>query len=165
MPELTRLQTLLASGEATTRLARWLAPRLVAGDCILLQGEIGAGKSHFARALIEARLAVQGLSEKVPSPTFTLVQTYDDGLAEIWHTDLYRLNGPADIDELGLWEAFDSAICLVEWPDRLGPYAPKNALRFKLSPTAKPGERLARLSFSSPVWHDRLKGLGMADVD
>ena len=165
MPELTHLQTPLASPEATTRLAQRLAPRLVAGDCILLQGPIGAGKSHFARALIEARLAAQGLSEEVPSPTFTLVQTYGDGLAEIWHADLYRLNGPADIDELGLWEAFDSAICLVEWPDRLGAYAPQNALNLEFGPTAKPGERLVRLSFCAPVWHDRLKGLALQDGD
>ena len=164
MPDLARLETLLASPEATTHLAHRLAPMLVAGDSILLQGPIGAGKSHFARALIEARLAAQGLAEEVPSPTFTLVQTYDDGLVEIWHSDLYRLNGPADIDELGLWEAFDSAICLVEWPDRLGAYAPQNALRLELAPTARPGERLARLSFSAPIWHERLKGLDLRDA-
>ena len=89
---------------------------LRAGDCVLLEGPIGAGKTHFCRALIRARL---GREEDVPSPTFTLVQTYDADV-EIWHADLYRLSHPDEALELGLEDAFASAICLVEWPERLG---------------------------------------------
>ena len=108
-------------------MAEILAPRLLAGDTILLSGPIGAGKTHFARALIQTRLAMVGLSEDVPSPTFTLVQTYDAETVEIWHADLYRLTSPDEIVELGIEDAFETAITLVEWPDRLGADSPTGA--------------------------------------
>lgn len=120
----------LADAEATAALGVWFAPRLKAGDCLLLEGQIGAGKSHFARALIQARL---GWAEDVPSPTFTLVQVYQADV-ELWHADLYRLNHPDEVFELGLEQAFETAISLIEWPDRLGPYAPTGALRLTFSP-------------------------------
>jgi N-acetylmuramate 1-kinase len=119
----------LADEEDTSRLARVLAPRLRAGDTILLEGPIGAGKSHLCRAIIRSRL---GRDEEVPSPTFTLVQTYEDD-PDIWHADLYRLTHPDEARELGLEEAFETAICLVEWPDRLGRYVPLGAIRIRLS--------------------------------
>jgi tRNA threonylcarbamoyladenosine biosynthesis protein TsaE len=121
----------LPDAAATAALANCLAPMLAAGDCILLSGDIGAGKTHFARAAISARLATVGRSEDIPSPTFTIVQTYEAGDTDIWHADLYRLSGPDDIWELGLDQAFDSAVCLVEWPDRLGDHAPDDALRLQ----------------------------------
>lgn len=120
----------LADELATTELATRMAPLLKIGDCILLQGAIGAGKTAFARALIRARL---GRQEDVPSPTFTLVQTYDDPKGDIWHCDLYRLTHPDEALELGLIDALDSAICLIEWPDRLGSDQPKNAARLSFS--------------------------------
>lgn len=120
----------LPSEEDTARLGVWLAGRLQAGDCLLLEGAIGAGKSHLARELIRARL---GRMEDVPSPTFTLVQTYQAD-TEIWHADLYRLSHPDEVLELGLDEAFEHAICLIEWPDRLGKLAPVDALRLKMLP-------------------------------
>lgn len=119
----------LADAEATTRLGQWFAARLRAGDCLLLEGPIGAGKSHFARALIQARL---GRAEDVPSPTFTLVQTYQADV-ELWHADLYRLTHPDEVLELGLDMAFDAAICLIEWPDRLGAHRPDGAMRLRFS--------------------------------
>lgn len=119
----------LPSEGETADLGRWLAPRLVAGDCVLLEGPIGAGKSHLARALIRARL---GRMEDVPSPTFTLVQTYQADV-EIWHADLYRLSHPDEVAELGLEEAFSQAICLIEWPDRLGHLTPAHAIRIALT--------------------------------
>ena len=117
----------LVDADATARLGQWFAARLQAGDCLLLEGQIGAGKSHFARAFIQARL---GRAEDVPSPTFTLVQSYQADV-EIWHADLYRLSHPDEVLELGLDEALDSAICLIEWPDRLGRHAPPHALRLR----------------------------------
>lgn len=125
-PDLTLF---LPDDEATARLGRWFAPRLAAGDCVLLEGPIGAGKSHFARALIRARL---GRDEDVPSPTFTLVQVYEAEGADLWHADLYRLSHPDEAFELGLEDAFSTAICLVEWPDRLGRAAPAQAIRLRL---------------------------------
>jgi tRNA threonylcarbamoyladenosine biosynthesis protein TsaE len=121
----------LASDGETTRLGAILARHLLAGDTVLLSGRIGAGKTHLARAFIQARL---GRMEEVPSPSFTLVQTYDAGDAEIWHADLYRLSHPDEAFELGLEDAFETAICLVEWPDRLGTLAPAQALHIALSP-------------------------------
>jgi tRNA threonylcarbamoyladenosine biosynthesis protein TsaE len=115
--------------DATARLGQWFAAHLRAGDCLLLEGQIGAGKSHFARAFIQARL---GRAEDVPSPTFTLVQSYQADV-EIWHADLYRLSHPDEVLELGLDEAFDSAICLIEWPDRLGSLLPKGAMRLRFT--------------------------------
>lgn len=124
------LTLFLPDEAATTRLGAALALHLGPGDCLLLEGPIGAGKSHLARALIQSRL---GRAEEVPSPSFTLVQTYEADGVEIWHADLYRLSHPDEALELGLSEAFEHAITLVEWPDRLGSAVPVNALRLTLA--------------------------------
>lgn len=110
---------------ATEALAGCLAPKLAAGDTLLLSGEIGAGKTSFARAVIRARL---GQDVEVPSPTYTLVQTYSAGQVEIWHADLYRLGDPDEIVELGLDAAFGNAICLIEWPERMGDRVPEDSV-------------------------------------
>lgn len=156
-PQSLRLD--LPTPEATADLARWLAPRLAAGDAILLGGPIGAGKSHFCRSLIQARLEALGRMEDVPSPTYTLVQVYELDGVELWHADLYRLTAAEEAAELGLDEAFDRAICLVEWPDRLGDMAPVAALRLDLAPGADPMARSARVSASDPRWRPVLDGL------
>lgn len=148
----------LAGSEETDRIARALAPELRAGDVLLLAGPVGAGKSQFARATIRARL---GEAEEVPSPTFTLVQVYGEA-PEIWHADLYRLSGPGEIAELGLEEAFGRAICLVEWPDRLGPLAPEGALRIDLAPVAEGEARRMRLE-GGPRWAAALAALEAPD--
>jgi tRNA threonylcarbamoyladenosine biosynthesis protein TsaE len=116
--------------DATRRLADDFARHLKPGDVLLLEGQIGAGKSTFARALIQSRL---GRAEDVPSPTFTIVQTYPDGAGDIWHCDLYRLTSPEEAWELGLDDAFENAICLIEWPDRLGQDCPAKALTLTFS--------------------------------
>ncbi len=149
------------SPDDTAAFAAALAPLLGPGDTVLLAGPIGAGKSHFARSLIRARLAACGLCEDIPSPTFTLVQSYIAGPVEIWHADLYRLSGPAEVDELGLWEAFGAAICLVEWPDRLGDFAPAGALCLRLDPTEKAGQRRAAFSSADPRLAGRLARAGL----
>ncbi|MFN3281111.1 MAG: tRNA (adenosine(37)-N6)-threonylcarbamoyltransferase complex ATPase subunit type 1 TsaE [Tabrizicola sp.] len=119
----------LPDATATESLGRRLAELLRPGDVVLLEGPIGAGKSCLARAFIRARL---GEAEEVPSPTFTLVQVYPDAEAKIWHADLYRLTHPDEVWELGLDQAFETAICLVEWPDRLGSHRPAGALTIRL---------------------------------
>lgn len=120
----------IESQEETEALA-WICADLAGpGSCFLLSGGLGAGKSTFARAFIRYLV---GDDEEVPSPTFTLVQQYgpvekDGAEVEIWHADLYRIGDPDEVLELGLDEAFESAICLVEWPDRLGGFAPPEAV-------------------------------------
>ncbi|PLL14708.1 tRNA (adenosine(37)-N6)-threonylcarbamoyltransferase complex ATPase subunit type 1 TsaE [Tabrizicola sp. TH137] len=153
IPRLSETSLFLPDEAATANLGERIASLLEPGDTVLLEGPIGAGKSHLARALIRARL---GRMEDVPSPTFTLVQTYDAGDVEIWHADLYRLGHPDDVLELGLEDAFGKAICLIEWPDRLGPHLPANALRLRLS---SQGEgRLAQMDGGRPGFLERLAG-------
>jgi tRNA threonylcarbamoyladenosine biosynthesis protein TsaE len=130
MSDLTQLTIDLPDTDATDALGRLLALHAVTGDTFLLSGPIGAGKSHLSRAFIRHRL---GRAEDVPSPTFTLVQTYDDSASDIWHADLYRLTHADEVIELGLDEAFATAICLVEWPDRLGVMRPENPVEIVLS--------------------------------
>lgn len=116
---------------ATEALGQRIAQYLRAGDVLLLSGDIGAGKSSFARAVIRARLGAQ---TEVPSPTYTLVQVYDDDLTPIWHADLYRLSGVDDVVELGLADAMDHAICLIEWPERAMGLWPATALHLAFAP-------------------------------
>ena len=155
MPEHSRRLRLI-SPDATCGLARALAPSLGAGDALLLSGPVGAGKTHFARCLIRA---LTGPDEEVPSPTYTLVQTYPGPAADIWHADLYRLGDPAEIVELGLSEAFESAIALVEWPDRLGDLTPASALHLDFAHGSEAGTRHLALRWRDPRWTARLAAL------
>ena len=148
----------LASSDDTARLAEQLGARLAPGDVLLLEGEIGAGKTHFARSLIQS---VIDTPEDIPSPTFTLVQTYETPLGAIWHADLYRLTSVYEIEELGLVEAFESAVCLVEWPDRLGDLRPDNSLRFAFSMDGESEQRRLRLTWQADKWDRILDGLGL----
>lgn len=110
---------------ATAALAGRLAAQARRGDVYALFGDLGAGKTSFARAFINA---LPGGPEEVPSPTFTLVQTYRRGELEIWHVDLYRLGGPEESLELGMEEGYDEAAMLIEWPERLGALLPETRL-------------------------------------
>ena len=161
-PPFTR-SILLPSEDATTRFASRLAPLLGPGDAILLQGGLGAGKTHFARGLIQARLAANGLIEDVPSPTFTLVQTYWDGVVEIWHCDLYRLTNADETYELGLDEAFTEAICLIEWPERLAE-RPADALSLTFEMGTAADARQVTMASDSARWVDLLDQLDGFDV-
>ena len=140
----------LATDESTRALGEALARQLRPGCVVLLEGPIGAGKTSLARAVIQSRLANAGRMEDVPSPTYTLVQTYAVDDAEIWHADLYRLADAGEVSELGLETAFHDAIVLVEWPDRLGAMAPDNALHVTLS--VDNGGRRAAFAWSDPRW-------------
>ena len=134
---------ILNTSDETADLAERISAQLRIGDTLLLQGDIGAGKSFFARALIQS---LQNHPEDVPSPTFTLVQTYTTNIGEVWHADLYRLNNPSEAEELGLTEAFSDAICLIEWPDRLANLAPPDAIT--LSFTTLANDDMRQISFS-----------------
>ncbi len=140
------------------RLSGALAPRLKAGDVLRLQGALGAGKTVFARGIIQT---LAGADEEVPSPTFSLVQTYDTRPAPIWHLDLYRLEKPNDIWELGLEDALETAISLIEWPDKADALVPPCALTVEIALIAETGRKV---TFSSAGdhrqgWSRRLQGL------
>ncbi|MBK1662134.1 tRNA (adenosine(37)-N6)-threonylcarbamoyltransferase complex ATPase subunit type 1 TsaE [Paracraurococcus ruber] len=140
----------LADLAATGRLAGRLAPLLRPGDAVLLEGPLGAGKSALARALLRALAGDPAL--EVPSPSFTLVQSYDlPGGAEAHHYDLYRLEGPGDLRELG-WEEARRGIVLVEWPERLGAERPADALLVRMAYGPGEEDRVATLS----GWDGRL---------
>ena len=128
----------------------WVAARLRPGDSVLLSGPLGAGKSTLARALIRAACGDPAL--EVPSPSYTLVQSFAAPRFIVSHFDLWRLDGPQDVLELGWDEARIGAV-LVEWPDRLGPLAPPDALHLELA-IAGPETRLLHVA----GWADRFAG-------
>ena len=133
---------------ATEALAARCAALARPGDAILLEGPMGAGKSALARAFLRAATGNPAL--EVPSPTFTLVQPYDLPAGPAHHFDLWRLAGPDDLLELG-WDEARAGIVLVEWPDRLGPLRPADALVVELIP-GEGDQRHARLT----GWEGRL---------
>jgi tRNA threonylcarbamoyladenosine biosynthesis protein TsaE len=137
----------LADEQATAALARRIARLARPGDVIALQGDLGSGKTSFARAFI-------GEAE-VPSPTFTLVQIYEPAercgdaggpAARIWHFDLYRLKDPEEALELDIEDAFAEGISLIEWPERLGPRLPAEHLEIAFSFGPTPTSRHVRLT-------------------
>lgn len=144
------------SPEAMSTFAAAFARCLRPGDTLLLDGEIGTGKTHFARSLIQS---IQTSPEEVPSPTFTLIQVYDTRRGEVLHADLYRLSGPAEVAELGLLDAFGSQICLVEWPDRLGPDAHDTALTLRFEHGSRPEQRRVTAFGDRAIWAGRICGV------
>ena len=127
----TRLNLQLPNQSATETLGVRLAKTANRGDVICLQGNLGIGKSVLARAFIRAYCQT---SEDIPSPTFTLVQTYDLAPVPVFHFDLYRLESLDEVYELGIEEAFAYGISIIEWPDRLGEYSPPNRLEVHIMP-------------------------------
>jgi tRNA threonylcarbamoyladenosine biosynthesis protein TsaE len=145
------LDLLLPSLAETEALARRVSRLLRPGDAVLLSGPLGAGKSAFARALLRDMAGDPAL--EVPSPSFTLVQSYETPRGTVHHYDLWRVEPGPDLRELGLDDAF-ADIALVEWPDRLGDHAPADALGIAFTPYPD-GTRQARLS----GWPNRLHQL------
>jgi len=149
----------LADEAATRRLAEALAARSRPRDVIALHGPLGAGKTAFARSFILALARRHGAPApaEVPSPTFTLVQTYALGPVSVWHFDLYRLSAAEEAVEIGLDEALAEGICLIEWPDRLGRFLPAERLDLALAYDLPrgPAARAATLT-GHGAWADRI---------
>jgi len=132
---------------------RRLAPVLAPGDVVALWGGLGAGKTALARAIIRARA---GGAVTVPSPTFTLMQSYALDGVTLWHCDFFRLGLPEEAHELGLDEIFADGIALIEWPDRLGPLLPLGRLDVRLD---FEGEGRAVRLTGGADWARRLEGV------
>ncbi|MGB0689946.1 MAG: tRNA (adenosine(37)-N6)-threonylcarbamoyltransferase complex ATPase subunit type 1 TsaE [Candidatus Puniceispirillum sp.] len=139
---------------ATERLGQFLSQDLAAGDVIALYGQLGAGKSTLARALISTLCPHEA---DIPSPTFTLVQTYDmpDG-TPLWHLDLYRIDTPDDAIELGIEDAFLDAVCVIEWPVRLGDLLPDDCLSIHINISDDAlDSQVRQVEISAPASWDR----------
>lgn len=149
----------LTGVEATSLLAQGLAPLLRVGDLIALKGDLGVGKTTFARALI---FALGAPDTEVPSPSYTLVQNYQGIAVDIWHFDLYRLKSPKEALELGIDEAIHDGIVLIEWPERLGTVTQSVGLEIAFEYTADENTRCVALNATSG-WADRLLDLTYND--
>jgi len=143
----------LADEAATARLAARIASLARVRDTIALRGPLGSGKTSFARAFIRA---LGTGAEEVPSPTFTLVETYRlAGRPPVWHFDLYRLEAAEEVWELGIEEAWSEGIALIEWPERIAAVLPPERLDIAFAPGAQPSAR--RATVDGPArWHERL---------
>lgn len=138
--EIFRETVALPDLDATTRLGARIAAALRVGDCVALWGELGAGKTTLARAILRAL----GVAEDVPSPTFTIVQRYETPRLVVNHYDLYRLKSAREMAELGFDEALDDGAVLVEWPERAPEVMPIDTLHIRLS--LADGARVAKLT-------------------
>ena len=145
----------LADPDATRRLAARLAGLLRSTDFVGLGGDLGTGKTTLARHIIEA---LAGHEMEVPSPTFTLAQTYEFDDFTLWHFDLYRIEDPEAVYELGFEDALADGVSLVEWPERLGPLRPADRLDLTLCQGATADGRRAELEAHGD-WRDRLAAL------
>ena len=139
----------LENDQETRQFGAELANLLRASDVVVLRGDLGAGKTSLARGTIEALCDVT----EVPSPTYTLVQTYAAPKFDIWHFDLYRLEAPEDVWELGIEEALEDGVCLIEWPERIEALLSGAELNIEIK-FADDG-RTATLS-GGPEWEARL---------
>jgi tRNA threonylcarbamoyladenosine biosynthesis protein TsaE len=143
---------ILADDPATRALGAAISGVLRAGDVIALHGDLGAGKTTLMRGLVQA---LCGADEEVPSPTYTLVQAYDAPDFSLWHFDLYRLDRPEDVHELG-WDETQDGVAVIEWPERAGRYLPTTRLDLTLEMLG--AQRRARLEPVGEDWQKRLDG-------
>lgn len=130
-------------------LAQKIAGSLSAGDVIALNGDLGAGKSTLARLIIQSLMG----DVEVPSPTFTLVQTYNTPSLDIWHMDLYRLEAPEQIYELGVEEAFHTSACLIEWAENAKSELPANTMNINIANGS--GADCRNITFIGDKWKDK----------
>ena len=145
----------LADLGATDLLGARIAAALHVGDAVALEGDMGAGKTTLARAILHAL----GVTEEVPSPTFTLVQYYETAKLPVRHYDLYRIENPAEVEELGLDEALDEGAALIEWPERALAWMPADRLHVAMR--LKNGARSARIS-GPQRWAGAIAGMSHA---
>lgn len=150
-----QIEISLKDEKATAQLGARLGSVLAPGDAICLSGDLGAGKSTLARGLIKT---VAGATE-APSPTFTFVETYETSDFLLWHLDLYRLERPEDVWELGYEDALEDGVAIIEWPERVGALAPSNALEIRLEIDGN--RRNASLTVDEN-WRRRLHEAGIA---
>ena len=127
----------LPDAAATAALGRRIAHELKKGDCVAMEGDLGAGKTTLARAILEEL----GVRETVPSPTFTLVQSYETKRLSVHHYDFYRIENEREIEELGFEETLGQGAVLVEWPERARSVLPAAALRIRLEPVSETARR------------------------
>jgi tRNA threonylcarbamoyladenosine biosynthesis protein TsaE len=139
-----------SSPDATRALAAALAELLVAGDLVLLVGDLGAGKTAFAQGLARGL----GVEEPVTSPTFTIVQEYR-GRLPLAHVDVYRLDRLQDLHDLGFDEFVDDGVTVVEWGDLVEQAVPAEHLVVRIEPGVADTERVLELSFHGPRWLGR----------
>ena len=139
---------------ATGALAAALARQCVNGDCLLLSGDLGAGKTVFARGFIRA---LTDERMEIVSPTFTLLQTYPIEGGVISHFDLYRLRSPEELMEIGLEDALSQGITLIEWPEMARNFTPSGALEIGIRMGGAAEERVIEFSGAAEVWQDRLE--------
>lgn len=149
-----RLTLALPDEAATVALAEDIAAILKPGDVIALHGDLGAGKTTFARALLRALADDPAL--EVPSPTYTLVQPYELPRLAVAHLDLYRIGDPSELDELGFDEFIATGAALVEWPERAGDRLPDTTLSLELAAGPDEGSRVAVLTVDAGSWASRL---------
>jgi len=149
----------LGGAGATTAWARRFSAVLKVGDVIGLEGDLGTGKTALVRAAVHA---MGNAAEEVPSPTFTLVQTYELPDFTLWHFDLYRIGTPEEALDLGFDEAAVDGVVMVEWPDRLGPYWPTDGLILFLAYDDEPGTRVLT-AYGDREWQRRLADLEAVD--
>lgn len=135
------MQIVLRSLEDTRRFASLLAQNVKVGDVIELRGDLGAGKTTLAKYIINN---LAGVDVEVTSPTFNIVQLYDTPSFTVWHFDLYRLKSPHELVEIGLDEALDCGVSLIEWPEIASHLLPKDRVVINLS-CGKNDERVVRL--------------------
>ena len=128
-----------------------LAPLLKAQDAVLLRGDLGAGKTTFARALLRAL----GVADDVPSPTFTLMQSYETKTFSVYHFDLYRLKDPQEMEEIGFDDACADGLALVEWPERAESFMPRDRLDLHFTMDAQNRREVTLVPYGS--WAERLK--------
>ena len=158
MPEVEDELSLRNASE-TERLARRISNAALPGDTICLAGDLGSGKTTFARAFIRARAARCGIEVgDVPSPTFTLVQLYEMPVGNIWHFDLYRLDHPDEAIELGIDDVSRDGISLIEWPDRLPELTFTTRLDLTFEFGGREDERHVKVS-GDRSWRDRVAEL------
>ena len=145
----------LVDEQSTINLAAILAGKALIGDVIALSGDLGSGKTTFARSFIKSK---QNTTEEIPSPTYTLLQTYETNEGIINHYDFYRLKNPEEAYELDIEDAFNSKICLIEWPQKLGSLIPSERLEVRLDFLQEPQSRRITL-IGYQGWSARLKAI------